>query len=45
MKEISSVAVQLRDDEDIQAVNPNADNVPTPKEEEMEAVVDEDIYY
>ena len=44
MRDIKVVAVQLRDDEFVQAENPNTDNVLTLAEEEMEAVVDEDIY-
>ena len=40
------VAVQSWDNEVAQASNPDTDNVPTPpSEEELKAVVDEDIYY
>ena len=39
------VAVQSRDNEVAQASNPDTDNVPTPpSEEELEAVVDKDVY-
>ena len=39
------VAVQSRDNEVAQAKNPDTDNVPTPpSKEDLEAVVDEDIY-
>ena len=44
MRTYQAVAVQSRDDEVIQLENPNTDNVLTLAEEEMEAVVDEDIY-